>query len=350
MNNIYQIPDQDQRYDEASQWLAKLDKSLCYEEEKELRLWLEVSPENRKVFLEMARLWDRMDSLSRLSELFPQVAEQEPAKQWFSPAMAASLLLASVVGLWVVTQLNMQTSPETERSPVAISNVVEGVYETAVGEHSNVQLPDGTSLVLNTNSLIQVNYTDRQRFIILKRGEVHIDVAHDESRPLIVQAGEQLVQAVGTSFSIELRSDQEIELVVTEGKVLVGVRPDSNQEVQELQPAVLPPSSMTVSEGEQLITGPSMDEIEKIEPAEIEVKLSWREGNLIFRGESLEDAVAEISRYTSVEFIFLDENLKKIRVAGLFKAGDVTGLLATLRQNFNITYERQEDRVILGRQ
>lgn len=350
MTNIYQIPNQDQPYDEASKWLAKLDRGLSVEEEKQLRLWLEANQENRQLFQEMARLWDRMDALSRLAELFPQKAEPLTETRRFSPAMAASLLFAGVVGLMTIVQLNTQNYTAPETSHGMVSNNTEGVYETAVGEYSSVQLSDGTQLVLNTNSLLKVKYTTQQRFINLQRGEVHIDVAHNESRPLTVQAGDQLVQAVGTAFSIELHSDQNIELVVTEGKVLVGVLPDLIQKVQDGEPVVLPSSSRSVSKGEQLITGPSVEEIEKIEPTEIEVKLSWREGNLIFRGESLEDAVAEISRYTPVEFIFLDENLKKIRVAGLFKAGDVTGLLATLRRNFDITYERQEDRVLLGSQ
>ncbi len=349
MSNVYQIPDQDQRHDEASRWLAKLDRGLLGEDEKELRLWLQASQDNRQIFQEMARLWDRMDALSRLSELFPQVAQQAPATRRLSSAIAASLILAGVVGLLAVVQLSTQELPNEETIPVAVSNNAEGVYETAIGEYSSVQLMDGTQLVVNTNSLLRVKYTAQQRFIILERGEVHIDVAHDESRPLTVQAGDQLVQAVGTSFSIELRTDQNIELVVTEGKVLVGVRSDPIQNKQDWKPKILPSSSRSVSMGEQLITGPSVEELEKIEPAEMEVKLSWREGNLIFRGESLQDAITEISRYTPVEFVFLDENLKKIRVSGLFKAGDVSGLLDTLRQNFNITYERQDDKVLLGR-
>ena len=103
------------------------------------------------------------------------------------------------------------------------------------------------------------------------------------------------------------------------------------------------------SEGETTILGSPGEEIAKISPEEIAVKLSWREGNLIFRGESLAEAVDEIGRYTSVEFVILDENLKKLRISGLFKSGDVEGLLATLRKNFNISHTRQgKETVILS--
>ena len=85
----------------------------------------------------------------------------------------------------------------------------------------------------------------------------------------------------------------------------------------------------------------------KFHPKRSRLKLSWRHGDLVFRGESLEDAVAEIGRYTTVEFVILDDDLKKVRIAGMFKAGDVDGLLATLRENFDVSYERTGDGKVL---
>ena len=89
--------------------------------------------------------------------------------------------------------------------------------------------------------------------------------------------------------------------------------------------------------------GDPNETITEVSADDIAVKLSWQQGNLIFRGESLEEAVKEINRYTSVEFVFMSEDLKKMRVAGLFKAGDVEGLLATLRENFDIVSQRDGD-------
>ena len=73
-----------------------------------------------------------------------------------------------------------------------------------------------------------------------------------------------------------------------------------------------------------------------LEPEEIEVQLSWRSGNLIFRGESLATAVYEVGRYTSVEFVIKMRNCDGVRVAGLFKTGDVSGFLSSLEANFDI--------------
>ena len=70
---------------------------------------------------------------------------------------------------------------------------------------------------------------------------------------------------------------------------------------------------------------------------------------MIFRGDSLVDVMAEISRYTDIKFELTDdEQLKSIQVAGVFKTGDVTGLLKVLNQNFDISYEKvSNDKIIL---
>ena len=74
---------------------------------------------------------------------------------------------------------------------------------------------------------------------------------------------------------------------------------------------------------------------------------TWRNGNLMFRGKSLAAAVAEVGRYTPVEFAIEDENLRQVRVAGLFKAGDVAAFLSSVEANFDIVYQRADDETIL---
>ena len=82
---------------------------------------------------------------------------------------------------------------------------------------------------------------------------------------------------------------------------------------------------------------------------DLEVKLSWKDGRLIFNSEPLERVLQEVERYTPVKFILMDENLKGKILSGRFRAGDVEALLASLRLNFQITYEYDsEDRVLLS--
>ena len=80
---------------------------------------------------------------------------------------------------------------------------------------------------------------------------------------------------------------------------------------------------------------------------DIEVELSWREGRLIFRSEPLEEALREVERYTTVEFVILDESLRTRTLSGRFRAGDVEALLLSLRVNFGITHEFDGERRVL---
>ena len=343
------------RVDKASEWLALLDKyegnqtAMPQSEVQALQQWMANDADNKAMLFEVAQLWDKMDALSRLSDLFTEPKKATVPVYRF--AMAASFLLAGFLGLFVI---NMGGD-----SNVDFGN---GLYQTAIGEHSTVTLSDGSELILNTNTQVMVSYTDTARLIYLKRGEVHVSVAKNPQRPLSVIAGKKYIQAIGTEFNIEITDSQNIELIVTEGKVEVGVHQASLGSAAHVKPlgaennklsTVLP---VAVSAGEELMLGSTADNV-LVEPVsnvtakDIEVKLSWRRGNLVFTGESLEDAVKEVGRYTSVEFVFIDEDLKKVRVGGVFKAGDVEGLLAALRENFNIVSQQIDGkRILLGTQ
>jgi transmembrane sensor len=342
MSNVHRFPRKSERYDQASAWIAKLDRGLSENEIVELRAWICADRENAVVLLSMSELWDDMDLLSCLADLFPVPVHRRRRFPLTGFGVAAALVVAAVLASWAGFEVSPLTGPLTETEKLLVESS-QGVYETAIGEQTTVILSDGTLVVLNTNSLLRVAFTDGYRLLTLERGEVNVRVARDPSRPLSVVAGDQVFQAIGTAFNVEINEDQRIELVVTEGKVRVGVQ----ERTDKAPPRLLEESAVTVSAGEELILGENGAEITPVSPEEIEVKLSWRNGDLIFRGESLEEAVREVGRYTSVEFVILAEDLKKVRVAGWFKAGDVEGLLLTLRENFDIAYERIDERTVV---
>lgn len=338
MSNIIDFPNREQIYDQASLWIARMDRELTAQEQQELTHWLAASEQHRAVLFEMAELWDKMDSLARLADLFQvqQQASVRTRKPRFYGAIAASLVLVALVFGWSLSTPQQASLIAWLHSDQA---VVDGVYETAVGEHSNVNLPDGSLLVLNTNSRVVVKYSEDHRLFLLERGELNIEVAHDKNRPLSVIAGNKVVQAVGTAFNVRIRNDNEVALLVTDGKVLVA-KQNVQQAIEKIVAERLPADSMAVAKGEKVVLGAQQETIAKADDNEITAQLSWRQGNLVFRGETLEDALVEINRYTSVQFEVVDESIKQERIAGLFKAGDVDGLLAALEQNFNIHNQR----------
>lgn len=335
MSNVIKLPSKEQRYDQASEWIARLDRQLSSEEKLALQAWIAEHPDNQSILLEMAALWDKMDSLQRLASLFPEHKTNLSPISYRHLASAASIVLLTL-GLWFAWYITTKTPQNA--SP-------DFVYQTDIGEQSTVTLQDGTQMVLNTNTQVLVNYSQSARLLTLLQGEVYVEVTRDPARPLSVIAGDNYVQAVGTAFNVEINNDQAIELVVIEGKVKVGIHQGVTT-TRSTPSTARPEQEKLLVAGESLLMNDTTEPVKTVSNDDIEVKLSWRRGNLIFRGESLEDAVREIERYTSVEFVFMDEDLKKVRVAGLFRAGDVDGLLATLRENFNIVYQYTNDQKV----
>lgn len=346
MTNVYKLPSTEQRFDEASLWIAKLDGGLSPEDRQALIEWMRTDPENRALFLKMAELWDKMEDLSRLSDLFPKPDQSHASMSRRFVAIAAAVLIGVLTV--VLNGIDRQQVSDPNISLELAQSNYEQIFETGIGEHSEFTLPDNSQLILNTNSLIEVSFTKQHRRLVLQRGEVHVKVAHDTSRLLSVYAADSIVQAIGTAFNLQLIGDNEIELIVTEGKVLVEMQDSPRLQTSTGMPPVLSDSAILVSEGQEMRVGGPNEEVKLVvTPSEIEVRLSWRQGKLVFQGETLEEAIKEIGRYTAVEFFFLSNDIKNVRVAGRFKAGDVDGLLMTLSKNFNISNQQIGERKIL---
>jgi transmembrane sensor len=333
--NIYQFPDPRDVTAEACEWLARLERGLTEEEGGDLREWLAANPKRAPALIEAAGLWDRMDSLSRLADLFPKPIQRERHVTPRTFALAAFVLVALTAALFAV--FRYEVKPESEATVQVATTAQEQLIETAIGEHSTTRLLDGSELTLNTNSRVRAEFGENYRTLRLERGEIYVKVAHDSAKPLTVWAGDRLVRAVGTEFNVQITADQRVEVIVTDGKVLIGVLKANTTTPQS---AWIEAFNTPLLAGQRVMLGDQESAVEDIGAKEIDVKLSWREGNLIFHGEPLADALGEIERYTRVTFVIRDEELRAVRVAGLFKAGDVDGLLATLRENFNISYER----------
>ncbi len=349
MSNIHQINQktnqqqsddqiEETRLNDASDWIAKLDRDLTKSEKKQLAHWLSIDVSNIEVLFEVAQMWDKMDDLSRLSDIFPQTDVKQKQTRNTIAAIAASFVVALTLMLY---QSGSYLSPFGHSTSSIVA--MQASYQTNIGESNTINLPDNSKVVLNTNSFVQVKYTQNSRIIELLRGEIHIDVAHDTSRPLSVIAGGKVIQAVGTAFNVEMRSER-VELIVTDGKVLVAQKDTTVEDDIEQMAKRLPQNSMSISKGEKVdldISGNNQEKVQKADPIEIAANLSWRQGNIIFRGESLAEAMLEISRYTDIQFELADDDeLQKVQVAGLFKTGDVTGLLDVLTRNFNISYQK----------
>lgn len=348
----------DKASEQASMWLARLDRGLRPEEAAGLREWLQ-EPHHRHCILDMARLWHGEDIVAVLAELFP--AGPEPMKSPVSWRYLGGLGLkaAAVIGLvvlivsgrhpWSAILMSWQQRHATCDAPF-MTLVGRGMYSTAVGERRELGLPDSTAVTLNTRTCMAVAYSTLAREVYLPYGEATFQVAHDSRRPFFVRAGGRRFQAVGTHFNVRVLSPEDVELTVTEGDVKVLYTPTSSPETPaeaRLRDNMTFDDTM-VGALETALVEPGMQFVRKIQASELDNLLAWQRGMIFFKSEPLESALAEVGRYTNVPFVLADERLRAIRIGGSFRTGDVESLLHTLRNEFLIDSRRDaQGRIIL---
>lgn len=323
---------------EASRWLARVDAGLCAGDQEKLGRWLREDPLHEEMLLEMAAFWDRLSVLSELSDVFP-------LQLYHSRKRVARRRLILAAGL--AAALPLGTLLFNQRRRAGSRGLFAGRYETSVGERDPIRLSDGSQIILNTNTLLDVAYSPDERRVVLRHGEALFSVAHDPGKPFRVYAGARVIEAIGTAFSVQRREDESLEVLVTEGRV--NVRSGAGA-----SPAPPVPNSVELSlrAGEYLHTqsGERSPAKAVMERAEMEQRLSWRSGLLVFRGDRLEQVLAEASRYTTIR-LEADAAILSRRVAAVVPTGDIESLLSQLELNLNVRAERlSEDHILLTAQ
>jgi transmembrane sensor len=359
------FPDPMRVREEAATWVTRLARGLDEAEAADLQEWL-ARPSHRQVLLEFAALYDEMGSLAELSELVPRPRRaafggQVNGRHWRRVAGVVAGCLALVVGVLLALPYSHKSAQRLPRpeatlaaaadAPIIAQPLPHETYRTAVGQRSTVNLQDGTDITLNTDTVLEVRYSAAARDVFLQRGEAYFAVSHDVARPFNVHVGTRTVQAVGTAFNIRMRAHDAVEVTVSEGKVKVWSQPpapvpDAPDAGAPQKPAF---ETFVAAHEAVLVTGQAAAPKE-VGDSELNARLAWQQGRLLFRGESLEAVLAEVARYTTEKFVIEDDSLRAIRVGGYFRAGDIDGLLFVLRQNFGIEARREADgRILLTR-
>jgi transmembrane sensor len=94
---------------------------------------------------------------------------------------------------------------------------------------------------------------------------------------------------------------------------------------------------------------PGFQSVSQIDQSEADARLAWQRGLIIFEDEALQDALDEVDRYTTTQFVLADEKVRHVRIDGSFRTGDVDGLLASLRDKFRVDWRRDaQGRIVLS--
>lgn len=324
---------------EASAWIARLDAGhWSTADQRALREWCARSPAHRETLRRMCSTWVDLDELSVLRQVFNERSSPEPARlQWngFWAVHAAFLVVFVAVATWWLLPITLR----------AVGSPAIELYATRIGEQRTVVLTDHSTVRLNTNSLLEVDYRPDERRVRLVKGEALFEVAKDARRPFLVNAAAASVRAVGTRFSVRLQHD-DVEVVVSQGSVTLA-RSGTNANAAESRTHLLVVRPEQIAVVGDRTTDPI--HVTTVDVHEVERRLSWTQGVLEFDGEPLEKVIAEVSRYTALKITIADPELRDVPVGGRFKIGETRALFEVIEAGFGAQVIPSKDGVLITR-
>jgi ferric-dicitrate binding protein FerR (iron transport regulator) len=245
--------------------------------------------------------------------------------------------------------LPQHTNSEAALPPESDSTTL--VLSTALGEHKQFTLPDGSRVELNSASRLQVNFSPLARRTELEAGEALFQVTHERARPFIVTSGRSVIEDIGTAFDVYKKPHSTLVSVV-EGRITLyprivaashsrpndGWTPDKTSRSNTLRPELHKGQQIELPDDS---TG-SPHFRSNLSDAELSRLTAWRDGRVEFEydGEPLAQAVEEFGRYHPARFVFGDNALRKLNISGSFRTGNLDDFLLALRTEFHIQTQK----------
>jgi transmembrane sensor len=323
---------------EAAGWVARFDAGdVSARDQAAFQEWLNRSVLHRDAVAAYGSLWAEFDALKSLTG--GGEAEQPAAARDSHPILlerATPWLVACAASVVAIVSATLLFHPKPEVSAKLESHpspaLLQLSFETAVGGHKRITLADGSSVILNTNSRLDVDFSGKGRDVHLVRGEAYFEVVHNKTRPFTVYANNYVVRDIGTAFDVHLSKAGLVEVGVTKGSV--EVTPASG--AHGLGPAKSPD---VVVAGQDIVLGQKVERAEAVPSADMGRKLAWRQGQLIYTGQPLGQVLADISRYSDIKIELADPALGNLPVGGAFRTDQIEAIFAALENNFGIHAE-----------
>jgi transmembrane sensor len=331
MSPVYNIPDKDDIEAEASAWVVQVDSGAMSKGDiEDLKEWISRSPHHKHSFQKMASGFLDIGTLLARADTTKNTHKPKSKVSFFSAPVMVSMAATLVAGFFFFTS----QGPE---QPLRVAEPAVQ-YVASLGEQKELTLPDGSIVTLNTSSKIDVNFTDSERSINLVYGEALFDVAKDTSRPFVVETRQGAVRAVGTVFSVRL-IDREVAVLVEEGIVELMALPNINKVAASSSPKDMVVLARLTTGEEASFDGVSKN-IKSVELKDVTNRHAWKNGMLIFEGNSLSQVVDEITRYTDMKIVISDPEMQDLQIGGTFKVGETDAFLDAMTLGFNLDVQR----------
>jgi transmembrane sensor len=291
---------------EAAEWYAILRKGQANpSEQAEWEIWLTEHPDHETAWAKVEFHADRLRSIPPKAALVALTAPDLQRRRAIK-----NLLLLGAVGL---------SSWQFSRSRYWQEWTAD--YHIAQGETKTITLADGSTVILDSGSALNVEFSMDLRRLQLLAGEIYIETAKDNigrHRPLVVDTQDGRVRALGTRFSVNKQPDYS-QVSVYANSV-------------EIQPTDPTASRQLLQAGQETQFFST-----RIGPAH-SIKLdqpAWSQGILLADNIPLSEFLVELNRYRT-GYVTCAPEIADLRIFGSFPIKDTDKILLNLQANLPI--------------
>ncbi|TPG52236.1 FecR family protein [Sphingomonas glacialis] len=299
----------------AADWRARMTGPDAALSRLEFERWRARDPRHREAYARIERA-DTLASAMRHSDT-ARHRSLSRARSFASRPRPVfyGIAAAALVVLSVTSAIIVSSRPFSDPGAMAAKN---GNYSTRIGQIRQQRLTDGSTMILDTNSRVDVALSDTARAVRLLSGRARFDVAHDAARPFIVEAAGHAVTAKGTVFDVFIdRGSLRVDLL--RGKVDV---------------------TQAAAGAAHMIAGQTLRTTTPRTPATIaplrKGEDQWTSGMLGFDKTPLADLLEQTNRYSKTKIRLAEPNLGSLLVTGAFRPLPINQLAAGIAAAFSL--------------
>lgn len=303
--------------DEAAEWLMRLHDSGATDADRAAcERWRQADPQHALAWERAERLLGKLGGLpAALAMPALDRPRSHRAQRRAAVARLAALLAVAPAG-WLAWQAWYAADQRGWGADL----------RTATGERRTEHLADGSRLLLDTASAVDIRFDGALRLLTLRQGAISIETAADTAtphRPFVVDTAHGRLRALGTRFTVRQEGGRAdggpVRLAVTEGAVEVTLRGAASP-------------ALVVQAGQQTVL--RAGEVTSPQPLQPEAT-AWTHGMLMADAMPLAAFCAELSRYRP-GLLQCAPEVRALRVSGSFPLGDTDRTLTMLASTYPV--------------
>jgi transmembrane sensor len=270
--------------------------------------------------------------------------------------------LVTLVAAVFFVALFYNTSTPTTKDKIAKSEV-----STKNGSRTKIQLPDGSTVWLNSSSKLVYDNEHFGTYIreVSLTGEAYFDVVKNSAKPFVIHTTKMDIKVLGTAFNVKCYPGEKttetslihgsVEVTLKDRQEKIMMKPNekliiNNEDVKQVGEPVKP---ITASQKEIPLKERPIIELRNhltLYPTDNSiVETAWKENRLVFSSETLEEIALKMERWYGVTIKISSEKLKKELLTGAFEEETIYQALDALQLTTPFTYKMDKNVITISK-